>query len=137
MEKIYRGMQNGAETINANFEEIGGLKVITPTLETGFTKFSDGQAPRLLIVGRSVELQGAIKNSSIIKAGSSITVGTIPKEYAPKGMKDTVNQASSNFEFNLTVDYTGAIKVSRYRDSGFVDMGVDTWITLSSNWLIG
>ncbi|MBA5254908.1 hypothetical protein [Enterococcus hirae] len=113
-QEIYRGMENGAETINQNFKEavdissnqrIGGFKDFqqTPTVNdipvaldqfisktvktTNTTDFTNESSVRFERDGRSVVANFSITNKSANFAGWKVLM-PFPKGYTPTSLKD-------------------------------------------------
>lgn len=125
LKKIYRGMQNGAETINDNFE--------TLTSDTGWQDietmngFKSGGFPlQYRVFQGAVHLRGRI-NTVTTTAGTDVQFGKIPVNIAQQHEWLGTVIGGSNL-VRLILFTSGALKLSPIADVGnnFQISGFDT-----------
>lgn len=125
---VYRGMQNGAETINANFKAINNeLDGVTSkdvpwtsgfSLESGFsTQYSSaGYEVKNGWVFVNINL---IQSQAAFKANISVKVGTVPNLKIPADIAKftfALPGASSNIEAKMELRRDGSIWVTPFAD---------------------
>lgn len=125
LKKIYRGMQNGAETINDNFEAL--------TSDTGWkdvemmNNFKSGGFPlQYRVFQGAVHLRGRI-NTVTTSAGTDVQFGKIPVNIAQQHEWLGTVIGGSNL-VRLMLFTSGALKLSPIADVGnnFQISGFDT-----------
>ncbi|MBO0430424.1 hypothetical protein JZO82_14750 [Vagococcus fluvialis] len=132
MKKIYRGMQNAAEEIDANFKEFepSTHKI---TYQTGFKDYNSAQGVSITKVGKAVNISGSCTNDVAVANSATAVIGVLPKECWPKVEKNDLCQASAANIYMLSVKTNGEITMSRHRTgSDYAECKVGSWINVST-----
>lgn len=125
---IYRPTYNGDSL--ALYSDIADSGWIALSLNSQFTTYSDGPAPRVRRIGKMVELIGTVTCTSSITGGvTEHTMFTLPDGYHPKYERVFICQGSSTNIWNLRVKTNGAVSFSRYRSGDtYSATRTDTWL---------
>ena len=143
MNEIFKGMDNAAEQINENFEELD-YQVIDWTeisLEDSFENFPNEHGGlHFKKFGDVVMLAGTITNKDIISTISSVEIGTLPEIVAPTHRVTTIQPGSDKIYYNLEVNKDGKIKIGRYNNgtgaSGRSDIPKGAWLNIYTTYII-
>ena len=101
------------------------------TLASGVTAYDSDSTPKYRrIMGTMVAVSGAVKPTSQVAAGGSVSIGTLPTGYRPSRYVCCLCQGSGNATWLLGIGSDGVISCSRYR-SGASDADIPTtaWLT--------
>ena len=107
------------------------------SLASGFTTYSSGSNLRYRKIGSLVQIQGIVKNTSAIAAGTISTIGTVPAGYRPSYEMKAVCQGSGVSRFLIDVYPNGNIVLDRYGTSASEAIGANSWINIYIMYFIG
>ena len=106
-------------------------------LSSAVQAYSDAQAPHYSRWGNVVHLVGAVKPTSEVAAGGSVTIGTLPEGCRPAQELDILCQGSTNHTWLLRVYPSGEVAGERYRNGATNDaMPTNAWLTFSATFLV-
>ena len=100
--------------------------------------YNTAQTPRVIRWGCVCHLVGAVKPSTEVAAGGSLTIGTIPAAYRPLESVNVLCQGSNQDIWLLGVSPSGNVTASRYRNGSGTQAAMTTsrWLTFSTTWLM-
>lgn len=105
------------------------------TLNAGFTDYSSTQATSVIRNGNQVQIQGAVKNSTILAAADSTIVGTVPAGYRPASNVNITAHGSGMNLFLLQIFTNGNVTVSRYGTNEMIDVPVGAWLNIGVSYI--
>lgn len=98
-------------------------------LNSACVAYSSGQTPKYSKDGHVVNVCGSVSPASEVAAGGTVSIGTLPAGFRPAGDLNVLCQGSSNAVWLLTINTSGGMSASRYRN-GTTDAAITT-----STWL--
>lgn len=99
------------------------------TLNSACVAYSSAQTPKYSKDGHVVNVCGAVSPASEVAAGGTVSIGTLPAGFRPAGDLNVLCQGSSNAVWLLTINTSGGMSASRYRN-GTTNAAITT-----STWL--
>lgn len=120
-----------------NLEYDTGWQTLTIS-NSKFAHYDTGQILKIRKVGKIVELNGSLKNTaSITLNATEVNVTTIPTEYRPTGYTFGLMQGSQTSVFLVTINTSGALNVSRYRNSTtYSSVASGSWFPIHLTWIV-
>lgn len=111
----------------------------TLELSSACTAYSTGQAPLLAKWGCLVQFFGAVKPTSEVAAGGTLNICTLPSGCRPPQPINLLCQGSGNSVWLLTIEASGAVKASRFRNGASANaaMTTSTWLPFNATFLVG
>ena len=112
------------------------------TYQTGFTRYSNAQAPlQVRRIGNIVHLRGSVRRVGAITPSSetSTAIGRMPSGYAPAYTENFICQGSMANRFLLSVNANGYLYIARYTDSTTANEQVpdSAWLNCYATWFLG
>jgi len=100
--------------------------------------YGSSYTPHVIRWGCVCQLVGAVKPSTEVEAGGSLTIGTIPAAYRPLDSINVLCQGSNQDIWLLGVSPSGNVSASRYRNGSGTQVAMTTsrWLTFSTTWLM-
>ncbi|MBL1229947.1 BppU family phage baseplate upper protein [Enterococcus sp. BWB1-3] len=113
---------------------------VIPTFEEGFENYSsDPTNISHCIIRKGSDgrcyMYGAIKNMTEIAAGSTVLMGRVPEGFRPIRPITSLQQASAQNSYMLTINSDGTIYMARHRNGGNASVtAVSTWLNTTVSW---
>lgn len=103
----------------------------------GFVEYNSNQRPKGRRFGHMVELCGAVKPTSSKASGSNLTFARVPWRLTPDREVVQLCQGSNESSWLLTINTSGYLSVSRYRNGGSaVAIPNNAWLTFHVVYMV-
>ncbi len=142
--------RSNALTVNWKGDVVASGDIIGAVSKTTITSFSSGwttydtdSTVTLRKRGGVVTLSGGLKNTSAVTLNTSLTtVFTIPTGYRPSQRMNFLSQGSGTNVFLMTIETSGVVEFSRYRDTGsgtanqYPSVTANSWFPFQITWIM-
>lgn len=106
------------------------------TLNSACVAYNSAQTPKYSKDGHVVNVCGAVSPASEVAAGGTVSIGTLPAGFRPAVDLNVLCQGSSNAVWLLTINTSGGMSASRYRN-GTTNAAIttSTWLPFSVTFM--
>lgn len=121
---------------NGNVTHAGDIAKTAIPLNSAAAAYNAATAPYYTKYGKLVNAGGAVKPTSEVAAGGTLTIGTLPAGFRPLCELNVLCQGSSNATWLLTVTTAGVLQAKRYRNGTTnAAMTTSTWLPFNITFI--